>query len=45
MSSVTQTPPVNTPPPPANLTAAAAACPHGLDVVELVQRADRSMKA
>ena len=29
----------------ANLTAAAAACPHGLDVVELVQRADRSMRA
>src|SRR4029079_15021768 len=28
----------------ANLTAAAAACPHGLDVVELVQRADRSMR-
>jgi predicted aldo/keto reductase-like oxidoreductase len=28
----------------ANLTAAAAACPHGLPVVELVERADRSMR-
>jgi hypothetical protein len=29
----------------ANLTAAAAACPHGLPVVELVHRADGQMRA
>jgi predicted aldo/keto reductase-like oxidoreductase len=29
----------------ANLDAAAASCPHGLPVVELVQRADRQMRA
>ena len=27
----------------ANLTAAQAACPHGLPIVELLQRADRKM--